>query len=434
MLTKKLIFSVILTTYCVFVLPSQVFALTASEVRKQIEDTNNQIEALDKEIKQYQSQIATTSEQANSLAKIIKELNLTRTKLVKEKEQIEKKISATGLIIKTISSDITEKEKSISLSQQVLSKMIKDLNQRDNMLVVERLLAVDNFRDFSREYNEILSLNNKIRENMMIISVKKGELIDSKTKKESEKKNLDTLKENLVQKEKVVAITKKEKDTLLNQTKNKESEYKKLLAERQKIKEAFEDALKDYESQLKFILNPKLIPKEGSGALYWPLDYILVTSPFGQRCIKLNGINSCKFHYGLDFRASIGTPVKAMAIGVVEGVGDTDLACKGASYGKWVFIRYNNGLASTYGHLSVITAKVGQKVKVGDTVGLSGNTGSSTGPHLHVNVYASDGVKVDTVPSKSCNGKIFTQPISALNAYLNPALYLPKIISTMVKK
>ena len=56
---------------------------------------------------------------------------------------------------------------------------------------------------------------------------------------------------------------------------------------------------------------------------------------------------------------------------------------------------------------------------------LSGNTGSSTGPHLHVAVYASGGVKVDTVPSKSCNGKIFTQPIAALSSYLNPAKYLP---------
>jgi len=49
-------------------------------------------------------------------------------------------------------------------------------------------------------------------------------------------------------------------------------------------------------------------------------------------------------------------------------------------------------------------------------------------------VYASDGVKVDTVPSQSCSGKIFTQPISAKGAHLNPALYLPNITSAMVKK
>ena len=65
---------------------------------------------------------------------------------------------------------------------------------------------------------------------------------------------------------------------------------------------------------------------------------------------------------------------------------------------------------------------------------LSGNTGSSTGPHLHVAVYASTGVNVDTVPSKSCGGKVFTQPIAALNAYLNPSLYLPKMLANMIKK
>ncbi|MFA6251610.1 MAG: peptidoglycan DD-metalloendopeptidase family protein [Candidatus Paceibacterota bacterium] len=423
---KKFLFYTILIIYCIFTFPYQGQALTESEIRQQIEDTNNQIEALDKEIKQYQSQIAKTSEQANSLAKIIKELTLTRSKLVKEKEQIEKKIKATGLVIKTLSSDIKDKEQSISISRQSLSKMLKDLNQNDNTLIIERLLSIDNFTEFSREYNDILSLNEKIRENIIDISLKKGELENSKTQKEGEKQNLNLLKNNLVQKEQAVAVTKKEKDTLLNQTKNKEAEYKKLLLERQKIKETFENSLEAYEAQLKFILNPKLLPKEGSGVLAWPLDYILVTSQYGARWGR--------FHYGLDFRASVGTSVKAMADGVVEGAGDTDVACKGASFGKWIFIKYDNGLSSTYGHLSVISVKKGQKVKTGDVVGLSGNTGSSTGPHLHVAVYASDGVKVDTVPSKSCNGKIFTQPISALSAYLNPALYLPKITSAMVKK
>jgi murein DD-endopeptidase MepM/ murein hydrolase activator NlpD len=122
-----------------------------------------------------------------------------------------------------------------------------------------------------------------------------------------------------------------------------------------------------------------------------------------------------------------------MAEGEVLGTGDTDVACKGASFGKWVFIKYNNGLSSTFGHLSAISVKKGQKVKAGTIVGLSGNTGSSTGPHLHVAVYASTGVNVDTVPSKSCGGKIFTQPIAALNAYLNPLDYLPKTTKDMFK-
>jgi len=403
-----------------------MFALTAVEVRKQIEETNDQIEALDKEIKQYQSQIAKTSMEADTLANHIKELNLTRSKLVKEREQIQKKITATGFIIDTLSGNIEDKEKTINKSKKVLAEMIKELNQNENTPFLERLLSKNNFADFSREYNEILSLNENIRNNINEINTEKEQLVSSKTQKESEKQNLDTLKNNLVQKEKVVTATKKEKDSLLTSTKNKEAEYQKMLAEKIKIRDAFDKALEAYESQLKFILNPKLLPKEGSGVLAFPLDYILVTSPYGERWGK--------FHYGMDFRAAIGTSVMAMTSGVVEGTGDTDVACKGASFGKWVFIKYDNGLSSTYGHLSVINAKVGQKVKAGDIVAYSGNTGSSTGPHLHVSVYASDGVKVDTVPSKSCNGKIFTQPIAALNAYLNPALYLPKITADMVKK
>ncbi len=71
-----------------------------------------------------------------------------------------------------------------------------------------------------------------------------------------------------------------------------------------------------------------------------------------------------------------------MADGVVGGVGDTDVQCKGASFGKFVFIKYNNGLASTFGHLSLIKASKGQVVSRGDVVGYSGSTGYSTGTYL----------------------------------------------------
>jgi murein DD-endopeptidase MepM/ murein hydrolase activator NlpD len=115
-----------------------------------------------------------------------------------------------------------------------------------------------------------------------------------------------------------------------------------------------------------------------------------------------------------------------MADGVVKGTGDTDLVCPGVSFGRFIFIEYSNGLSSTYGHLSLIKVREGQKVSRGEVVGYTGGTGRVTGPHLHVSVYASSSaVSVATVPSKSCPGKILKQPIAPTNAYLDPMYYLP---------
>jgi murein DD-endopeptidase MepM/ murein hydrolase activator NlpD len=127
----------------------------------------------------------------------------------------------------------------------------------------------------------------------------------------------------------------------------------------------------------------------------------------------------------------VGTPIYAVADGVVEGVGDTDKTCPKASFGKWVFIRHTNGLATAYGHLSLIKATEGQKVKAGDLIAYSGNTGHSTGPHLHLTVYASNGVAERA--SASCKGKNYRMPIAPTNAYLDPLLYLPKATSSMFK-
>ncbi|MEK7586225.1 MAG: peptidoglycan DD-metalloendopeptidase family protein [Patescibacteria group bacterium] len=409
-----------------------VFAADIGAVNQHINDINSQIQALDREIKQYQDQISVTSEQSNTLSNIIKELTLTRDKLLKETKQTEKKITATNIIIGSLGDDIKFKEKSINNSELALTQALREIQTSDNNTFVEKILSKGNLSDANREYNNILSLNEKIRAYIVDIKKQKEALSLSKTKKQGEQQVLSKLKKTLVEKKVAVDVTKKEKDTLLKETKNKESNYKKLLADRIKKRDAFEKDLEKYEAELQFILNPNLLPKEGSGILSWPLDNVYITQLFG-RTSASKRLYTSGSHSGVDFRASIGTQVKSMSNGVVIGTGDTDLYCKGASFGKWIFIKYNNGLSSTFGHLSYISTSAGQKVNTGDVVGLSGNTGHSTGPHLHVTVYASQGADVRSIPSLSCNGKTFIMPIAPVNAYLDPILYLPKVIAGMLK-
>ncbi len=411
---------------------SNVFAATAESVNQQINNVNAQIQALDKEIKQYQNQISATNEQGNTLLNLIKELTLTRNKLLKETSQTEKKITAANIIIGTLSGNIETKQKSISKGEEVLKKMLRDLQVYDNDSIVEKILSTNNLTNANREYNNIISFNREVRSRIIDIKKQKEDLELSKGQKETEQQKLSKLKKVLIEKKIAVDITKKEKDTLLKDTKNKESNYKKLLAERIKKRDLFEKDLENYEAQLKFILNPNLLPSEGSGILAWPLDKIFVTQLFG-RTVAAKRLYTSGSHSGVDFRASIGTAVKSMAEGTIMGTGNTDDYCKGASFGKWVFIKYNNGLSSTFGHLSYISGVTGQKVKTGDVVALSGNSGHSTGPHLHVTVYASQGANVKTVPSLSCNGKTFTMPIASTKAYLDPILYLPKLGVGLIK-
>ena len=93
-------------------------------------------------------------------------------------------------------------------------------------------------------------------------------------------------------------------------------------------------------------------------------------------------------HTGLDFRASTGDPVRATANGKVATAGSQ------GGYGRMIEIDHGNGLSTRYGHLSVISVKVGDTIKIGQVIGEVGSTGRSTGPHLHYETRI-DGEAVD---------------------------------------
>ena len=110
------------------------------------------------------------------------------------------------------------------------------------------------------------------------------------------------------------------------------------------------------------------------------------TSGFGVRSDPFLGRPA--MHTGLDFRASMGDPVRATANGKVVSAGWS------GGYGRMIEVDHGNGLSTRYGHLSEIHVRIGDQIKIGQVLGAVGSTGRSTGPHLHYETRI-DGEAVD---------------------------------------
>ena len=120
-----------------------------------------------------------------------------------------------------------------------------------------------------------------------------------------------------------------------------------------------------------------------------PLPFLIVTSPFGPRRLRI-GDHQFTYHNGVDYRAAVGTPVYAIADGTIEWGSPTPLECVRDGTWRWgygISIAINHGVFTTlYSHLSAINPAMrpGRAVIAGEMIGFTGATGCVTGPHLHV--------------------------------------------------
>ncbi len=115
-----------------------------------------------------------------------------------------------------------------------------------------------------------------------------------------------------------------------------------------------------------------------------------MASGFGNRIHPLYKV--WKMHWGMDFSAPIGTEIYATGDGVVKETKPRN----SRGYGKYVVIEHGFGYETLYAHMSKINVRKGQKVKRGEIIGLVGNTGSSSAPHLHYEVFK-DGKKINPI-------------------------------------
>lgn len=401
--------------------PHPVVAQTKEELLEKVDDTNSQIKKLQDEIKKLESQLTTTTAQKATLQTAVKGLDLQIQKLQKSLSLTQAQISQKDKDIKVLGSTISTTEGKIGTSQDQVATTLRELDQLTEDSMVAALLGEGTLASFFDQAMSLATVRDELQNHIEDLAALKTNLSSSKKTAEQKRQELAALKNNLTDQKQGVSATRSVQNDLLTQTKNQESQYQALIAQKKAEQASFEAELIKLAQGLGQA-DTTTAPAARRGIIGWPLDSVRVTQYFGNTSFAQSGAYNGSGHNGIDFGGPIGTPVRSVLAGVVQEVNQG--AVKYCQYGKWVLVKHSNGLTSLYAHLSSISVAKGQAVAAGQTVGLLGDTGYATGPHLHLTLYVSSAV---TFKNYTCNsGAVAFIPVAPLNAYLNPLSYLPQ--------
>lgn len=202
--------------------------------------------------------------------------------------------------------------------------------------------------------------NNQLVERNQILKQTEQQLLTSNKQLNKERIELDQLIE---QQQDTLSLSEHQLDTLFAQVNFPQADV-------------FAQPAKFYDASNQLALRQAMLQLLPNGR---PTDYTRVTSSFGQR---VHPVHKKKHnHTGIDVHAPIGTPVISTADGVVSATQNSS-----SGFGKLIKVNHGMGFVTYYGHLNKIGVKRGQVVSKGEVIGRTGNTGRSTGPHLHYEV------------------------------------------------
>ena len=360
----------------IFVLCShnvKVLALTAKEEwekeQEKLEESNSQLE----NAKEKQEKIeAEMSKAMAAVQELIGEISGVQTEI----DELEDKIEDLQAQIKSKERDIEQKEIEYTKQQELLEQRMVAMYKKGETTYLDVLLNSSGIIDFLDKYYMAKQLVEYDKELIQTAKEQKAQIEAEKAELEASKKELDTSLAQQEQKAVELKSLKSEKEEYANQLtaeeKELEAEIEQLEEDNRKIAADVRAAEAKYQAELDQLEDDG---PAGAGYFIRPVTSGTITATAYY--------SSGKFHGAIDYGVPRGTVVMAAADGVVMTTANLT-----TSYGTYVVIRHANGLQTIYGHgtYGSIVVKPGQIVKKGEKIMLSGNTGNSTGPHLHFEV------------------------------------------------
>jgi murein DD-endopeptidase MepM/ murein hydrolase activator NlpD len=358
---------------------------TRQEIQKEIDERQTQIEQFEKEAERYRGEVEEAQSAGRTLQTEIKIYDASIRELQRDISATQQKISKANLEIEGLDLEITTLDEKIDTHRKTLETNLQAMYEDIPPNIVEFILMQKNISAVfgAMEYRQYL--NEEIYSNLIGVKTVQENRTQERRKQASVKKTLQVFNTQLSIQKGSETQEKKERETILQKTKNEEKKFKALLVQSESLRKKAQDEILALEETLQLLVDPSRLPQKRSGVLAWPLmgrtSQGYGNTPFS----RSSGFYSV--HNGIDISGKVGAPVHSAEYGKVLGVGDTDSFCKKAAYGKWILIEHENNLATLYAHLSKIDVTPGQTITRGALVGYVGNTGLTTGPHLHLTVY-----------------------------------------------
>ena len=418
---KKALFSAVLASSLLFSsLP--VTADEISDLQSKREAQENKKSQLQADLKDVQKDMGSVEDKISGLNKVIS-ANLADISTVENKiNKTKKSIEDTEHKIEKANNDLEKKKK-------ILSKNLRIMYSKGKVSYIEFLFRSENVSDFLYRFNsleDIAQANEKlykeIQELLDLLKDQKDKLVKDKASLDKQKAKLDTLNKTLKvqQAEQLDAMQmlqaqehhiSNEVDEQDNAINSINSEIASIIRKREEARrQALEKQRQQQQQQQQNNQNQSNNNSSGGGdfgneiestgqfAMPMKAGTYYISSYFGMRIHPVTGV--AKGHNGVDFAASLGTPIYAIDSGTVLFAGPA------SGYGHWVVIDHNNGFYSIYGHMYAngIYVMPGQTVTKGQKLAVVGSDGTSTGSHLHLSL------------SNGFNGSTFS--------YVDPMTYL----------
>lgn len=416
--------AVMLLTLILSLLPTKASAASSSEIRKQINELQEDKKEIQKQIEEVKAQYEQNEDEiADIIAKknvIEQEIQLLSTQITNINEQI----SAYNILI-------ADKQDELDDALEVYREMSKDnrvrvrtMEEEGQISYWEVLFKASSFSDLLDRLNMVEEIAAADNRHLQEMSDAADAVAVAQTELEAEKASMEATKQELDDTQAEMDAKREEAVALFQELLEKADDLDALKAEYEAQEQEFLDQIAKKEQEfnaakqaewLAFIATsvPATTASAGgstnnatgtttsngggsssSGGWLVPVSYTSITSPFGYRTSPTQGAST--YHQGVDLDTGTGDPVVATRAGVVTIAGYNNSA------GNYVQINHQDGFSSIYMHLNSYCVSSGQVVSAGQLIGYTGKTGIATGDHLHFGI--------------SYNG-VYVNPANYVNLY-----------------